>query len=540
MASKKLNNMFSMLKTGVIDKVSSMAKPYFEPTGAMEPVISLIGNTKAITTIVNLQCNNKSGKSAIGAATCGNIIWEHDPIYFNFDMYRAWPFLVEGKPIKRIRIVGTSKNVSDAGPIREEILKWWPAGRYKCYKDSQRYYSKYETDNGWLIDVMTFDQAPKDFEGSLIAFHWIDEPAKPDLMGAFMSRHMKGGILLFTQTPEGAGPMLDIMSDLKDKGFPVLKVTSNIYENSITSGKLNSTGTKRGLMTDPEIDSYVKSIPADQQESRIWGRGSEKEGKIYKKFNPDVHVRDFDIFDDRFLKANCYCALDIHDKYYPFLTWWAIFPPNNIGKCYHVCYNEWPTFETFNDYYDNVRSSLEFNKTIKELSAIIKIQDRTALGYNIVRRGIDPGAAKKSEVQLQFAAEKLIFDVPKREKIETQRNQILTLMDYDATLTINIYTEPSWYITPNCKNMIRATSRHYWEDKDGRNRSHNRSVEVEAERYKDPIDTARIFESLVGNNEYFVIVPKSLKRVEKFKPISSTAQRYLKNLPDVSLYSAQG
>jgi len=530
------NNFFSGLKSGVLDKVKLMQVKEFHPTGILEPVIKAVGDTKTIHTIVNSQGNNKGGKTALGAVILRNIIWEYDPIYFNFKNFVQWPFIDnDGNPIKRIRIVGTASNVANDGPIRLEILKWWPRGRYEELKAGQTYFSKYVTDTGWLVDVMTFNQSPDQFEGPLISFHWVDEPAKPDLIGAFTSRWSKGGIILFTQTPINAGPMLDILGDLKDKGTNVIKISSKLDDNSITSGKLNSTGKMRGLMTDEEIKSYKITCPPEEYDSRVNGIGSEKEGKVYKHFNRSVHVRDFDIEDPRFKAGNCYCALDMHEKYYPFITWWAIFPPNEVGKSYHVCYNEWPTKDTFGEYYHNMRMKADFNMTIENLSKIIKMLDYTQYGYNIVKRGIDPGFAKKNDIALEFTKYSIQFDIPKREKIQTQRNNILTMMQYDNTLgNFNIYTEPQWFIMPHCKNTIISFDRHYWEDKESVKASRKNIDGLEAERYKDPVDTARIFESMAV--EYFQVLPGNRRVIKKPRPSVNIEDEYLAEMTDICLY----
>ena len=538
MPTNKYKSFFEGLRTNVVNNVKDMSKPFFEPTGALEPIIKIIGETKFVTTIINNQGNNKGGKTALGAAILSNTIWDYEPTYFGYPNFMEWPFLDNsGNPIKRIRIVGSSKNVSDTGPIRTEILKWWPRGRYTEYRDSKAYYSKYISDTGWLVDVMTFNQSPKDFEGPLISFHWVDEPPGAELIGAFTSRHSNGGIILFTQTPERAAPMLDCLSDLKDKGMPIIKISSKLDDNSITSGTLNSTGTKRGLMTDEQIDSFKKSCPPDQYNARVLGIGSEKEGKIYKDFSEIHYSKNFDIFDPRFLKANCYTAIDMHEKFYPFITFWAVFPPNDQGVCYHVCYNEWPTFSTMNAYYDDIRKSVEFNMTIKDLSQIIKIQEREHFGYNVIKRGIDPRFASKNENILEFRKHGIIFDVPKAEKISTQRDKIRTLMSYDKSLGIvNIFNEPSFYITPNCKNMIRMFQRHYWEDPEHFNSRSGRNTEVESQRYKEGPDTARIFESMIGDTEYFEVVPKA-RRVEKgFNARHTIQDDYLNRMSDICIF----
>lgn len=385
---------------------------------------------------------------------------------------------------------------------------------------------------------MTFNQAPKDFEGPVKSWHWIDEPSRAELMGAYTSRHYKGGIIWITQTPIGAAPMLDCLSDLKDGGTNVITIRSKLDDNSSETGRLNSTGTKRGLMTNLEIAAYKKTIPPDEYDARVNGKGSEKEGKVYKKFNRNVHVMDFDIDDRVFKQANCYMALDYHRKCYPFISWWAVLPPNVAGKNLYVCYNEWPRFETFGKYYDEIRKTLQFNMTYAQLVKICKMLDFEQYGYHIVNRGIDPYFESAKAVALEFGMLGMPLSIPKRERVEVKRNEARTLLEYDDNFGIEnltVYTQPQAFVMPHCRNMIRSLERHYWEDSENIKRN-SRNTEIEAEKYKDPSDTFRIFLSLIGKNHYTPISnnfknKNNLKR-SSFKSLES---EYLDKMAPINL-----
>jgi hypothetical protein len=481
----------------VEDGIQKMAMPKFEPTGALEPVIPAVGNGEF--RIVNLQCANKLGKTTIVANIFKNIFWEPDEEYFNFPAFKEWPFVNDdGKPIKRARIICTPANAAEGGPIDSEIKKWWPEGRYTRQKATKSYFSKYETDTGWFFDVMTFDQEPSEFEGPMISLQWCDEPPRPQLMGAIMSRFSKGGILLLSQTPVNAGPFLDVISDLKDRGTKVLEISATIFDNSKTDGKLNSKGTKRGLMTNEEIEDYVKSIPLDERESRLYGRAVGKSGKVYPMFDQVEHIRHFGLGDASTKLWNAYCIMDPHDKYYPFIQWWAVLPPNEIGKTKYVCYNEWPTYDTMGGYYDEKRHSVICNMTPEKISQVIKILDGTQYGLQIVKRGIDPRFARNSESNYTKNVEGLVlsyqnydlnFELPDQKLMSNARDRIRTLMKYDKQMSTHIYNEPDLFIMPHCINTIRAFDRHYWED----------GKDKESEEYKDPCDCARMFFALEAN-----------------------------------------
>lgn len=495
-----LKSIADRISAQIEEGVSKMSAPKMIPTGALEPAIKAFGTGQY--RIVNLQCANKLGKTTVVVNIFKNIFWDYDEEYFDYPVFRKWPFINDDKkPIKRARIMCTAANAAEDGPIATEIKKWWPEGRYTRIKAGKSYYSKYETDTGWHFDIMTYDQEPTEFEGPMITLQWCDEPPKPRLMGAVMSRFSKGGILLLSQTPVNAGPFIDSLTDLKDRGTRIKEISATIYDNSITSGILNSKGTKRGLMTDEEIEDYVKTIPLDERESRIYGRAVGKSGKIYPMFNHNIHTRDIDITSPASRLWNGYCIMDPHDKYYPFILWMAVLPPNEIGKPKYVIYNEWPTREYLGGYYDEKRKSAVCNLGPEELSKIIKIYDGTQYGIQIMKRGIDPRFARNTESNYSKTVEGIVtdyqrydvnFELPDQGLMTTARDKIRSLLKYDKQMPSHLYNEPDLFVLPHCVNTIRALDRHYWED-------NNKGIEKEAEEFKDPVDCLRMGVALIGN-----------------------------------------
>jgi len=482
----------------------------FVPTGILEPALIAVGEAKH--RIVNIQCANKLGKTALVANILKNIFWENDEEYFNYPAYREWPFINDNdKPIKRARILCTPQNAADSGPIREEILKWWPKNRYTAHKAGKMYYCNYETDTGWFIDLLTYEQSPSELEGPMISLQWCDEPPKPQLLGAIMSRFSKGGVLITSQTPVDA-PFLDVLDDMENKGTTVKHIFGNIFDNSKTSGKYNLKCTKRGLMSDQEIDAWVKSIPADERPARVEGKNIAKQGKIYPMYDDNIHVRNFE-FDSKEAKLwNCYCIMDPHDRRYPAIQWWAVLPPNNQGKTKYVCYNEWPTYDTLAGYYFE-RANTNCDKTPQDLSKIMKLLDGSQFGMSIMGRGIDPRYARNTfndfrkdvdSILMAYMKHGIEFTMPKLGNISVQRDIIRQLMSYDIDMPINEYNEPSIFIMPHCRNTRRAFSSHYWEF----------GKDKEAETYKDFIDTARIFFALISGRGWKMPQAIEVKRKE--------------------------
>jgi len=495
-----INSIADAISKGVAEGIQKMKVPEFIPTGALEPMIKAVG--MFIWDIVNAQCANKLGKTTMVVNILRNIFWEPDLEYFDYPAFHDWPYKnVDGEIIKHGRIICTAENAKEDGPIDTEIKKWWPEGRYTRIKDGKGYYSKYKTDTGWSFDILTFEQDVTAFEGPMMSWQWCDEPPKPKLMGAIMSRFSKQGVLMLSQTPINAGPFIDKLEDLKEVGSRIKKIEATIYDNSSESGIMNSKGTKRGLMTDEEIEIYKRKIPLDEHPARLEGKAIGKSGKIYPTFDLNVNVKHYDLTAESTKQWNGYCIMDPHDKYYPFIQWWAVLPPNEINKSRFVCYNEWPTVETLGGYYDQKRKTAVCNLGPEEISKIIKLFDGTHFGIEIKKRGIDPRFARNTESNYTKAVEGIVidylkydieFELPDLGLISIGRNAIRKDIKYDKTAPLSLYNEPDMVIMPHCKNTIRSLDRHYWENND-------KGTEKEAEEFKDPSDCARMFKALEAN-----------------------------------------
>lgn len=496
-----INSIAEAISKGVKEGIKKMEMPEFVPTGALEPMIEAVGVPQ--WDIVNAQCANKLGKTTMVVNILRNIFWDADPEYFNYPAFQDWPYKnVDGSIIKHGRIICTAENAKEDGPIDTEIKKWWPEGRYTRKKDGKGYYSKFKTDTGWSFDVLTFDQDVTAFEGPMMSWQWCDEPPRPRLMGAIMSRFSKQGVLMLSQTPINAGPFIDKLEDLKEVGSRIKQLEATIYDNSSKTGTINSKGTKRGLMTDEEIEIYKRKIPLDEHPARLEGKAVGKSGKIYPTFDLNINVRDYDLTAESTKQWNGYCIMDPHDKYYPFIQWWAVLPPNKINKSKYVCYNEWPTVDTLGGYYDQKRKSAVCNLTPEDISKIIKLFDGTnQFGIQIIKRGIDPRFARNTasnytkDVQgivLDYLNYGIDFELPDLGLISVGRDAIRKDIKFDKAMPEGLYNEPDLFVMPHCKNTIRSLDRHYWENND-------KGSEKESEEFKDPSDCARMFKALEAN-----------------------------------------
>jgi hypothetical protein len=483
----------SSFRSVIADVKKRALIPDYVPTGLQEEIIYHVGCGK-YQIVVAIDAN-RVGKTSTIVNIAKQIIWpEFNDEYFSFwegeNVFKRWPFTS-----KQFRITGTPTNLADNGALQQAISDWWPAGKYTREKGNKHFYSIYHCGE-WEGDVLTYEQAPSEFEGKTLSLVLSDEPPKPALIGAINSRMAEGGLWVIGMTPINCGVFLDILDDLKDKGKRVKVVTGSIRENDSKTGKPNHNNTKRGLWTKEQIDDFIAGIPLDERPARCEGKASHKSGKVFPMFDQQIHGVDFDDSPEVLRQCNCFMAIDPHRKYYPAIGWYAITP----GACV-VEYDEYPEFDDLKCFYEEVRHIKTFDKTLEELADIILAKDRFVDGIEILGRAIDPHFHAENPESVKALVAKGVgkWVVPDCEKIETQRTNLQRLLNYNPALPLVGINAPDWYVSRKCKNSIRAKARHYWEEdipgKAGKNK--------EAEQYKDFVDRDRYFLNMIGGKPIY-------------------------------------
>jgi hypothetical protein len=535
--SLSLEEITKSIQAKTAEIVNQNYAPRSIPTGIQEEPIIAVGS--GLFEVVNFQCPNKVGKSHTGANILKNIIWDHDPEYYDYPLYQNWPYIDEdGSIIKRARILCTAQNAQDNGVIRKEITKWWPAGRYEARKGGKNFYCIYETDTGWFIDVMTYEQDPSEQAGPLISFQWCDEPPKLAFMGEMMARFSQGGVLLLTQTPvPGQTQFLDYFEEREKDGLRVKHIFANMWDNCSDHkiGKVNSKGTKAGLMTEQQIIEYKRKIPSDELPARFEGKNVSKSGRIYSDYSDTFHVRAFELDSEESRQWNCFCTMDPHQQRYPAIQFWAMTPPDSNGESKHICYNEWPTLETLGGYYYE-RHNTVCNLNTNQISNIIKVMSGQMFGLHMFGYAMDPrygrnyrSVAGGGDVQTLMASyasppNDIRFQLPEMGFIEEQRDTIRKLLKIDEVLVSSGYHDPKILICPWCHNTRKALMSHFWEV--GTNK--------ENETHKDFIDAMRIYFAFIKDKEWQP-VSKLIKKPIDYRKIQEVQNKFTSALKAVSL-----
>lgn len=294
---------------------------------------------------------NGVGKTATGCNIVANIVFESANPYFDFPIFRDWPYL------KRGRIVADPTTIKQK--IIPELKFWFPNGKYKTSKGSKDFESIFITDTGWHIDLMTYDQDVKEFESVDLGFFWCDEPPPELIYKALVSRLRRGGIGMITATPlTGSAWMYDALLTKAQPGQRAV-TQADVEENCIEHGT-------RGILKHADIEKMISEYSAEDRQARVFGKFQHLTGLVFKKFSRDIHViKPFPLKDVEYSVVE---FLDQHPRNPDAVLWVAT---DKMGRKFVV-----------DELYEKFGSTGELAERTK----------RKGSGYRIVERFADPSA----------------------------------------------------------------------------------------------------------------------------------------------------
>jgi len=273
------------------------------PNGKAEEFIKMVGANETFVSM--FVAANGVGKSAAGANIVANILFGRQSKYFDLPLFRDWPYLKKGRII------------SDPTTIKEKIIpelrKWFPVNEadkipdanFQESKEGKNYVCKIETKDGWVIDIMSTEQAPKEFESADLGFVWIDEPIPQDRFMATLARGRMGMIVFWTMTPLFNAAWIKEWMDKNVQTGLADYVEAEVEDNCKTHGV-------RGILDHTFIKRMADGMPEEEREARIFGRFGHLIGRVHKKFSRKVHVIKPFRIDPR--KYVTYVALDPHPR----------------------------------------------------------------------------------------------------------------------------------------------------------------------------------------------------------------------------------
>jgi phage terminase large subunit-like protein len=253
---------------------------YFVPTGKGEEYINNIASNKYIVSLISAA--NGIGKSLLGVNFIANLIWPCGNPFFQQDLILNWPYP------KTIRIISDPAVIADN--IIPKMKEYFPRGRFDTHKKYQttkggkQYESKWTTDTGWEISVMTYEQDPTQFEGATLGLIWFDEPPPYMIYKASIARLRAGGTSFITATPlTGSAWMYDeiITNPNNEAGFRSFveaDVESACEEHGV-----------RGFLKHDNIMRMIAQYDPEDMQARVFGKFQHLIGLIFKNYTKKVH-----------------------------------------------------------------------------------------------------------------------------------------------------------------------------------------------------------------------------------------------------------
>lgn len=423
----------------------------YKPNRPIQQVIQLVSEKRPV---VIASTSNGLGKTSGVVNIVGNLFFGPQTRYFDTDTFRNWPFP------KRIRYITTSKNVEEIGPFHSEISKWWPKLKYQAIKSGHTFYSQY-TANGWVLDVMTYDQDPKQMEGPTLGMIITDEPPPKPLWSTFASRLRMGGMILVVMTP------------LTEAAWFFDEVVPR-HQEAVVYGTMEDACIQHGVnghLEHENIQRMIAEMDPEEREARAEGKAMYLRGLIFKTYDENVHVLKKDVRPP--YGAQVWQVVDPHgDK--PFATIWAF--PDARGDLY--IFDEWPN----EDFYKMHNCQLDI-KHYKQIYG-----DKEA-GLNIHRRIIDrhfadvASASNKRTLRQELQAIGLNYmpSYKAEEEVDTGIIKVRERLAYDTSKPLSAINQPSIYINPSCMNTRKSMAR--W--------ARNPKTGETLDSYKDYCDTVR-------------------------------------------------
>jgi phage terminase large subunit-like protein len=168
---------------------------YYSPNGACKRFIKCVGSN--IHFINLMVAANGVGKTTVLCNILANICFTPNLDYFNYPLYRQFPFIPKG------RIISDTTTITKT--IIPEIKKWFPKGKYSVSKADKHYESVWKTHDkdkpDFEFDIMTYEQDVRQFESATLGFALFDEPPPEAIWKATIARMRLGGIIICSFTP---------------------------------------------------------------------------------------------------------------------------------------------------------------------------------------------------------------------------------------------------------------------------------------------------------------------------------------------------
>jgi len=333
-------------------------------------------------------------------------------------------------PPLNIRVCSVDFVAGVKGIILPLFYDWLPRGAIKKFWAEDRIL---ELTNGTQYDFKSYDQDVEKYEGVGRHLIWMDEEPPKNL---YQSNYMRtiaanlrmgelGGKLLITCTPLHG--MTWLYDDLYDNPEAIPPYVSHCHVRIYDNPHLSKAA----------IDATLKD-PAmqDNLEAAIEGRFISKSGLIYKMFDDRNIIARVHSIPESWLVV---LGIDPHDRNPHGVVFMALTPEN-----------VWIVFDEI----------LE-QCILADLVAQVRVRLGNRWPPNLAI--IDTSASTPQSIAGRSVAEELtqkygLYVIPAHKDIQAGRLKVSQLLDPGHGLL------PKFYVTENCRNVIREFRHYIWDD----------------------------------------------------------------------------
>lgn len=397
------------------------------------------------------------------------------------DLAPAWAVpLHPWKYPKRARLVSTPKELEEVGAIQTTLKELMPKGRFEAAKKGKQYPSEFKTDTGWVLDLMSYEQADSEFAGPNIGLLGFNEPPKESIYRECLARLRKGGLCLGAMTSLNENPWVVDGILNKADGDSIRVVYSDVEENCRQHGT-------NGTLEHEQVEKILAQYDPDEREARKTGKPLAFSGAIFKTFHAKVHV----VEKEPESRDAIYHVVDPAIGK-PIASLWAA-----VSEAGHVhIFDEDPheQFEGMKDLNLDPRGYVErFRRTEQERQ--VKVQTRILdRHFGNSRRTLGGLTLRQefSEAGMDFTNS---YTMDPKVEVETGILKVKEFLKYDSSRPMDSLNRPRLTVHPRCRNTIKALSR--W--------SRDPKTRKPKEEFKDFADCVRY---LVMSNPEVEILPQ--------------------------------
>lgn len=473
LSREQLQEQLRLIQTAMEAAKDEQRYAFFEPNGAQEKFIQLLGHKQPPVAIFSAA--NGIGKTTTVVNILANLFWPGQNRFFSYPLFSRWPYP------KRVRYVTDPALVEDIGPFQTEIRTWWPKGKFEAAKGGKNYLSKFKA-NGWILDVMTYEQALTQFEGSTLGLIIFDEPPPMSIWHACMARLRKGGMAMVVMTPLTAAAMFF------DKVVPK-------HMDSIVYGDIEMNCRQhgvRGQLEHADIERMIGEMDPEEVEARARGRAMHLAGLIYKGFDARVHMID-PIAVPR--GADVIQVVDPHiDK--PWACIWGF--ADRTGTFFQ--FDEWPN-EDFYSMHHNTMGLDDYKRLFLQKEQNFRVTKRIIdRHFSAVRSHINKRTLREELAAIGLLYEPSYFAGEGQDEVDVGIHKVRSHLSYDSNRAVDTMNRPTYFVTSNCINTVKGYQRWSLDPKTGKPK----------DDFKDFMDCVRY--ALMSNPRAYEPIPDPAPR----------------------------